>query len=242
VLRAYLLVYPALALYILAASLIFVPLTWVIGRIGPIYTAAVNGVRLAFWLSGVRVRTVNTHYARQYPTCVFASNHVSNMDPPALFMTLPRVAVVLKHSLRRIPLLGYVMAMGGFIYVDRRDPESRKRALAASVETLRQGVSMLIFPEGTRSRDGRLLPFRPGGFTMAIEAQVPVVPVTVHGTRELMPKGEARIRPGTVEVVFHAPIPTEGFTLAERGLLMRQVREVMEEALAPAANARVAAR
>ena len=230
-LRAYLLVYPFLILYVTLGALIFVPLTWLIRDIRPIYWVARTGVRIAFLLSGVRVNLVNLEYAFQHSRSVFLSNHVSNIEPAALFMVLPRITIVLKKELGRIPLLGYVMKLGGFIYVDRTNRDSRRLALEASVDALKKGISLMIFPEGTRSLDGSLLPFRPGPFTIAIEAQAPVVPVTVHGTRELMPKGQPYMRAGKISLVFHPPIPTEGLTSQDRAALMRQVREVMEKGM-----------
>jgi 1-acyl-sn-glycerol-3-phosphate acyltransferase len=232
-LRAYLLVYPFLAVYVALGALLFVPLTWLIRDIRPIYWVARTGVRLALWLSGVRVRLTHPEYRTAHPAAVFVCNHVSNIDPPALFMVLPRIAVILKSELRRIPLLGYVMELGGFIYVDRQARGSRRDALEKAVATLRGGISLLVFPEGTRSRDGRLLPFRPGPFTIAIEAQKPIVPVTVHGTRELMPKGKGSIQSGTITLRFHAPVSTAGLTAADRAGLMERVRVVMEAAVDP---------
>jgi 1-acyl-sn-glycerol-3-phosphate acyltransferase len=231
-LRAYLLVYPFLAVYVALGTLLFVPLTWLTRDIRAIYWVARTGVRLALWLSGVRVRQIDSEYAARYPTSVFVCNHVSNIDPPALFMVLPRIAVILKRELRRIPLLGYVMEMGGFIYVDRQARGSRRDALEKAVATLKSGISLLVFPEGTRSRDGRLLPFRPGPFTIAIEAQKPIVPITVHGARELMPKGKGSIRPGTITLRFHPPVLTEGLSGENRNELMERVREAMERAVA----------
>jgi 1-acyl-sn-glycerol-3-phosphate acyltransferase len=230
-LRPYLLVYPFLAVYVALGALFFVPLTWLTRDIRPIYWVARTGVRLALWLSGVRVRQVNGEYATRHPTAVFICNHVSNIDPPALFMVLPRIAVILKRELRRIPLLGYVMEMGGFIYVDRQSRGSRREALEKAVAALGSGISLLVFPEGTRSRDGRLLPFRPGPFTIAIEAQKPIVPVTVHGTRELMPKGKGSIRPGTITLRFHPPVSTEGLSGAQRNELMDNIRHTMAESI-----------
>ncbi len=231
-LRAYLIVYPFLTVYVAVATLIFVPLTWVIRDIRPIYWASRQGVRLALALSGVRVEVLHPENAKRHATNLFVSNHVSNLDPPALFLTLPRIAVILKKELSRIPLLGYVMGLGGFIYVDRKQRNSRHHALSAGVETLRKGISLLIFPEGTRSETSEMLPFRPGPFTMAIEAGVPIVPITVHGTRELMPKGTLRITPGRVTLRFHEPVETSGFRSEDRGRLMERVRRVMEQALA----------
>ncbi len=232
-LRAYLLVYPFLCLYVLLGTVIFVPLTWITRDIRAIYWVARTGVRLGLRLSGVKVKLVNREYAFEHPSCVYVSNHVSNLDPPALFMVLPRVAFVLKQELGRIPLLGYVMGLGGFIYVNRKDRNSRRMAQREAVARLREGISLIIFPEGTRSRDGELLPFRPGPFTIAIEAQAPIVPVTVHGSRRLMPKGQSTVAPGEISLVFHPPVLTEGLGPEVRGELMKRIRQTMEEALSP---------
>ncbi len=233
-LRAFLIVYPFLILYVTVATLIFVPLTWVIRDIRPIYQAARTGVRLALRLSGVRVRLINEAYARRELPAVFVSNHVSNIEPAALFMVLPRIAIILKKELGRIPLLGYVMKLGGFIYVDRKDRKSRRKALEASVAALKnEEISLLVFPEGTRSPAGSLLPFRPGSFTIAIEAQAPIVPISVRGARELMPKGSAHMRPGEVELVFHEPVPTRGLSSEQRAELMNRVQAVIEAGVRP---------
>ena len=230
-LRAYLLVYPFLCLYVLLGTVIFVPLTWITRDIRAIYWVARTGVRLGLRLSGVKVKLVHPEYAFEHPSCVYVSNHVSNLDAPALFMVLPRVAFVLKQELERIPLLGYVMGLGGFIYVHRKDRNSRRMAQQEAVARLREGISVIIFPEGTRSRDGQLLPFRPGPFTIAIEAQAPIVPVTVHGSRQLMPKGKSTVVPGEISLVFHPPVLTEGLGPEARGELMKRIRQMMEEAL-----------
>ncbi len=230
-LRACLLVYPFLAVYVTLGTLIFVPVTWLSGDIRPIYWVSRQGVRGALWLSGVRVDLIDFHYASQSLPALFVSNHVSNLEPAALFMVLPRIAVILKKELGRIPLLGYVMGLGGFVYVDRKTRDSRRKALEAGAETLRNGVSLLIFPEGTRSLDGKLLPFRPGPFSMAIDARAPIVPITVYGTRELMPRGSLAIRPGRVAIRFHAPIETDGCSSADRHGVMAKAREVIELSL-----------
>jgi len=230
-LRACLLVYPFLAVYVTLATMIFVPLTWVVRDIRPIYWVARTGVRIALWLSGVRVKLIHPEHAVQHPTNVFICNHISNLDPPALFMVLPRIAVILKKELGRIPLLGYVMGMGGFIYVDRKDRESRGKAMQAGVDTLRRGISLLVFPEGTRSPDGKLLPFRPGPFSLAIEAGVPIVPITVHGTQTLMPKGRLAINPGRIALMFHPAVETSGRSSDDRGKLMEEIREKMTAAI-----------
>ncbi|MBI1354767.1 MAG: 1-acylglycerol-3-phosphate O-acyltransferase [Acidobacteria bacterium] len=229
--RAYLLVYPLMALYVLVGAVVFVPLTWLTRDIRILYWISRQGCRLALALAGVKVRQIGLEHATANPTALFVANHVSNLDPPALFAVLPRIAVILKQELRRIPLLGYVMELGSFIYVDRRSRTSRKHAMEKAVQTLRDGVSLLVFPEGTRSPDGNLLPFRPGPFAMAMEAERPIVPITVHGARELMPKGTLRIHPGEMALLFHPPVPTIGLDPSERSALMERVRAEMQQAL-----------
>ena len=226
--RSYLLVYPFVAIYAVLSVPVFAPLARLSGSVRPLYWLARQGCRIALRLGGVRVRVVHGHRAREHPCCVFVGNHVSNVEAPALFLVLPRIAVIMKQSLGRIPLVGQAMRVGGFIPVDRKAKDSRKQALRRAVETLRSGTSMLIFPEGTRNASGPLLPFRPGPFQMAVRACVPVVPVTVHGAAEIMPRGAAYIRPGRVTLVFHPPVSTAGRDPLD---LMRQVRSTMQEAL-----------
>ncbi len=230
--RALLIALPLIALYVAAAALTFVPLTWILRDIRPIYWVARQGCRLALWLSGVRVRYVHFERARCRPVSIFVSNHVSNLEPPALLAVLPRIAFILKKELRNIPLLGYIMELGSFIYVDRGRSDSRRHALDQAKKTLADGVSLMVFPEGTRSRDGKLLPFRPGPFTMAIESGVPLTPITVHGAGRLMPPGALRISPGEMTIVFHEPIETAGLNAENRGELMARVRGIIEDALA----------
>ncbi len=138
---------------------------------------------------------------------IFMANHTSNLDPPVLIPTIPgRCSVLVKKELFRIPILGTGMKMASLVPVDRSDRESAIESVNAATAVLRQGLHMLIFPEGTRSSDGRLLPFKKGPFHLAIAAQVFIVPVTVLGAHELWPKDSFALRPGTVTVVFHQPI------------------------------------
>lgn len=229
--RSYLLVYPFVAVYAIVVVPVFAPLAWLTGSVRPLYWLARQGCRFALRLGGVRVRVIHGRRAREHPCCVFVGNHVSNIEAPALFLVLPRIAVIMKQSLARIPLVGQAMRLGGFIAVDRRARDSRKQALRRAVETLRSGTSMLIFPEGTRNASGPLLPFRPGPFQLAAQAGVPVVPVTVHGAAEIMPRGATHMRPGCVTLVFHPPVSTEGAAGRDPLALMRQVRSTMQNAL-----------
>ncbi len=229
--RSLLLTYPFILVYVAVVVPVFVPVTWLCRSIRPIYWMARLGCRIALALSGVRVRVLHPERATQHPCCVFVANHVSNVEAPALFAVLPRVAVIIKASLGRLPLLGYTMRLGGFITVDRQAKDSRRKALEDATQTLRSGISMMVFPEGTRNPRGRLLPFRPGPFQMAIETGVPVVPITVHNARGLMPKGAKHLRAGVVTLAFHEPLPTQELSESDRLAVMKSVRSAMQAAL-----------
>ena len=230
-LRSYLLAYPFAVACVAVLVPLFVPIAWVTGSIRLLYWQARQACRISLRLGGVRIHVLHPDRATIHPCCVFVANHVSNVEAPALFAVLPRIAVIMKEALGHIPLLGYAMRLGGFICVDRKGKDSRKRALEAAVQTLQSGISILIFPEGTRNPSGPLLPFRPGPFQMAIDAGVPVVPITVHGAAVLMPKGKTYLRPGVLTIAFHLPVATKGMGAKDRIELMGQVRAVMQLAL-----------
>jgi 1-acyl-sn-glycerol-3-phosphate acyltransferase len=158
------------------------------------------------------------------------SNHVSNLDPPVLIPLLPgRTSVLVKKELFRVPLLGQAMRMAQLVAVDRSNREAAIRSVREAAEVLKSGLHMTVFPEGTRSRDGRLLPFKKGPFYMAADSGVPIVPVTIMGTYAMWPKGRFAIRPGQATVVFHRPIDPRAF--AEKEPLIAVVRERIESAL-----------
>jgi len=160
---------------------------------------------------------------------VFMPNHGSFLDGPLVLMLIPGAArVILKKSVLRIPIVGLGMRFVGFVPVDRKGTEGGKKSIARAAALMRErGYSFLVFPEGTRSRDGKLQAFRRGGFFLALETGAPVVPVTIRGTFELMPKGQWRARRGAVRVAFHDPVPVIGYTAATMTGLMDKVRDAI---------------
>jgi 1-acyl-sn-glycerol-3-phosphate acyltransferase len=195
------------------------------------YALGHAGVGLALTLSGIRYRVTGREHVPP-GAVVFCSNHESNVDPPVLFRALhSKLHILYKAELRRFPLMATVFDVGGFVPVDR---DNRDRALASigrGAASLRAGNSFLIFPEGTRSRSGELLPFKKGGFLMAIQAQAPIVPVAIRGGRAAMRKGSPLIRPVHVSVRIGKPVPTAGLTAADRDHLIARVRAEVQNLL-----------
>jgi 1-acyl-sn-glycerol-3-phosphate acyltransferase len=197
-----------------------------------LYFLGHTGVGLALGAAGIRYRVAGREHVPP-AAVVYCSNHESNVDPPVLFRALhPMLHVLYKAELRRFPIMGTVFDVGGFVPIDRGNREKALASIAQGAERLRRGDSFLIFPEGTRSRTGALLPFKKGGFIMAIQAQVPIVPVAVRGGRASMRRGSAWVRPVTVSVRIGKPVPTAGLTTADREAVIRQVRERIAALLA----------
>jgi len=164
---------------------------------------------------------------------VFMANHVSFLDGPLLFYVVPRLLrVIIKKSVFRLPVLGQGMRFVGFVPVDRKGIRGGKASIDLASRLMRErGYPFLIFPEGTRSRDGRIQPFRRGGFFLAMAAGAPIVPVSINGTFELMPKGSFIARRGTIRVVFHPPIAVDGYNRGNLEGLMAAVKAAIESGL-----------
>ncbi len=218
--------YLAIVLYIAIAAPLGIVLAAVFRWKDGLYALGHLGVRLALGFAGIRYRIAGReHLPPPSAPVVFCSNHESNVDPPVLFRALhPQVHLVYKAELHRFPIMGTVFDVGGFVPVDRRNREAAIASIRRGSDRLRSGDSFLIFPEGTRSRTGDLLPFKKGGFVMALQAQVPVVPVAVSGGRAAMRKGSAIVRPVDVTVRIGRPIPTVGMGVDDRDELIARVR------------------
>jgi 1-acyl-sn-glycerol-3-phosphate acyltransferase len=223
--------YIVILLYIAVAApialLIGVVFKWKRGM----YALGHVGAWLALTCAGIRYKVIGRERVPDGPV-VFCSNHESNVDPPVLFEALhPQLHILYKAELHKFPIMGTVFDVGGFVPVDRRDREKALRSIEHAAESLRAGNSFLIFPEGTRSRTGQLLPFKKGGLIMAIRAQVPVVPVAISGGRAAMRKGSPIVLPVHVTVRIGKPVPTAGLSLGDRDELIERVRAEVQELL-----------
>lgn len=157
---------------------------------------------------------------------IFMMNHQSQLDIPCAFYAIPAtLRFVAKHSIQYIPFLGWYVWMTGMIFVDRSNRERAIKSLSRAGAKIRAGANIIAFPEGTRSRDGLLLPFKKGPFMVALEAQVPIVPVAIEGSGKVLPKGRFAARPGHVRLKVGDPIPTEGLGPQDRDRLMETVRQ-----------------
>jgi 1-acyl-sn-glycerol-3-phosphate acyltransferase len=195
------------------------------------YGVTMKFVRAGVRIAGVRVRVEG---AANIPSgvCIFAANHVSNMDPLAFVPAIPRrVAILAKKEVFRIPILGTAMRMANLVPVDRENREAAAGTVDTSVKYLREGLSFAVYPEGTRSHDGRLLPFKKGAFLIAIRAGVPVVPVSIVGAQDLLRKGEWSVRPGEVIVRFGQAVDVSAYTVEQRADLMARVEELVAAGL-----------
>jgi 1-acyl-sn-glycerol-3-phosphate acyltransferase len=199
----------------------------------PMYRAAMHTIRFAGRLTGIRVRVEG---AENIPSgvCIFAANHASTLDPCVLLPEIPRrVSALVKKELFRIPIFSPGMRLAQIVSVDRADREAAAASVNRATALLKTGLSFAIFPEGTRSPDGRLRPFKKGAFIIAIEAGVPIVPVSVAGTQSLMPKGAWIVHPGEVTVRFSPAVNAAAYTLNRRAELLARVESLVAAALPP---------
>jgi len=223
----------ALVFALFLAYLIFLvpalPLCALLGLREPLVAVGRALARLGRAVLGVRMEVSGLERFDPRAPYVFMPNHASFLDGPLVMTAIPGATrVILKKSILRVPVLGQAMRYVDFVPVDRKGAEGGKRSIARAAELMgERGYSFLIFPEGTRTRDGRLQPFRRGGFFLALAAGAPIVPVSIRGTFEIMPKGRWLARRGKVRMAFHDPVPVAGHTPETMAGLMDEVRRAV---------------
>jgi len=215
---------------LLLAAVVCIPHTLITGDVSLLYRVAMWCAAAGVKLVGVRIEAVGREKIPPGQIFIFMANHSSNIDPSVFLPLIPgRTAVMVKKELFDYPILGKAMRLGSFIPVDRANRDAGIAAVREAKKVIDSGVSMSIFPEGKRSFDGKLLPFKRGPFYLAMECGVPIVPVTIVGAHEAMPKGKFPVKPGKVTVIFHDAIDPKKFS--DRDQLMLTVRRSIDAGL-----------
>ncbi len=179
------------------------------------------------WIGGVKVKVHGAEKLDPTRSFIYMANHQSNADIPVALGRLPvQFRWLAKEELFKIPLFGRAMRGVGYISIDRSNRKKAFESLKRAAETIRNGTSVLIFPEGTRSPDGRILPFKKGGFILAVDSGVPIVPIIIHGTRKIIPKGHFLIRPAPIVIQILDPVETAGYTRKNKDALLETIRTI----------------
>jgi 1-acyl-sn-glycerol-3-phosphate acyltransferase len=215
----------------LPAAIVLFTYTHISGDVMPLYRTGTAIARIGMRAAGIRLQFEGRERIPQGRACIFMANHISNLDPPLLIPNIPgRTSVFIKRSLMNIPVLGYGMKLGEFVPVARAGNfEEALQSTRQGLAVLAKGIHIATFVEGTRSRDGRMLPFKKGPFYLAMESNAPVIPVSISGTESMMRKGSTRIHPGTARIVFHSAIDPAMYE--DRDALMEAVRSAVASGL-----------
>lgn len=215
------------------AGIIGIPYTLLVGDISLLYRVGMWITNAGVRAAGIKIEVAGLEHVPAGRSCIFMSNHVSNLDPPVELPLLPgRCSVLLKQELMGIPILGRAMRMANFVPVARgHRRDAAQASVEAAAEALRSGLHILVYPEGTRSPDGRLSTFKKGPFFLAKETQAPIIPIALSGTQAMMRKGSYAISPGVARLQLLAPIEPSQYETREA--LMLAVRTAIAEALPP---------
>jgi 1-acyl-sn-glycerol-3-phosphate acyltransferase len=187
--------------------------------------------KFIFWIFGMKVSVTASDNLDPKKPYIFVSNHASMFDIPTVFVALNgNVNIVFKKELTYVPVWGWALRYGHFIMIDRSNPREAMASITRAVQSIRSGNSVILFPEGTRTTDGKMQSFKRGAFSLAVKAGVPIVPLTINGTFKIMPKGSLNIQPANISVVLGKPISTEGLNGKDDELkLMKRVHEIIEK-------------
>jgi 1-acyl-sn-glycerol-3-phosphate acyltransferase len=225
-----------LVIVFLILTLLSIPVLLVSALFGPRDAFLAYGCwmrRVGRFILGLDVEAEGLDRLDRGTPYIFMCNHLSFLDAPLLMTVLDRPArVIVKRFVFRIPVLGLGMRFSGYVPLDKEGVGAGRKSIARAAQLIiEKRYSFLIYPEGVRSWDGKLLPFRRGGFFLALETGVPIVPVSIKGTYELMPRGKWLVRKGRVKIVFHEPVPVTGLTVETIPELMEKVRTAVSSGL-----------
>lgn len=211
--------------YGLVACPLAIGLSLASGSVAPLYGFSTFGLRWAFAIAGIRIVVENRERLADIRNTVLAANHLSHLDPPAIYIGLGvRLVALAKREVFDIPLFSTVIRRAGFLSIQRGDRQDAANAVNKMTVALRGGACVMVFPEGTRSRTGELMPFKKGAFVAAIEAKSRIFPLAVFGTGALMPTHGYAVRPGRVRIVVLDPVEAGRYSYAERDSLVAEVR------------------
>ncbi len=217
-------------------SILLVPVLlfcYLMKRSQPIISISKWALRLGQKVLGISLDVSGEDKIKKEKSYVFMSNHLSLIDGPLLYMFIPQsVRVLLKKEVFKLPIIGQAMRQVGFVPVDRKALKGGKESIDRAARLMKEkGFSFLIFPEGTRSRDGKMQRFKRGGFFLALESQAAIAPVSIDGSYELMPKGSFFAKKGRIKVIFHQPVSVEGLDRNNISVLRDRVRAIIQEGL-----------
>lgn len=223
-----------LYVYIVFCALMLTPILLVcalLNRPEPLFLLSKHAVAVGEVILGLKIEYKGLHRIKKDHRYIYMPNHLSMLDGPLIFKCIPQnVRVILKQGVFKLPVIGEAMKEAHFIPVDRMGKQGGKRAVQRAVRMIKKNnVSFLIFPEGTRSSDGKLQKFRRGGFFMAIDSQTPIVPVSIIGTYDLMPRGSYFIKKGKIKIIFHPPISVEAYTHDNMQDLIDKVFKIIQK-------------
>ena len=200
----------------------------ILRRQDPVHKVGRFWANLILFASRIKVTVnglANIDSSRSY---IYMCNHRSNFDIPVLLGCLPvQFRWLAKAELFKIPIFSQAMRAAGYISINRFNQESAFESISEAARRIKDGVSVMIFPEGTRSRDGKIQPFKKGGFVLAVDAGVPIIPIILTGTRSIMPKGQMRIFPGNVTMDICKPVDTSGYTRETKDDLLERARTII---------------
>jgi 1-acyl-sn-glycerol-3-phosphate acyltransferase len=180
------------------------------------------------WLTHIRVRVIGRENVLLNRPQIFMANHQSDFDILIVLAHIPgQFRWIVKKELFRIPVFGKAMKSAGYIEIDRQNHENAMKSLEEAARKIREGKSVMTFPEGTRSKDGAIKPFKQGMFHLAISAGVPVVPISIIGAHEILPKRSLNIRPGVITMIIGEPVDVSGYTIETRGELIDRIRGII---------------